>query len=538
MMINKKFVSFIKHNYKNFKFLNYNSKNKILFEFNNWSSLHIASSYLLKCLQEKYKADIYAYSAQPLVSRPLHMNLFDRLKWFFGKIFSLKFFGIYNSMGVKDFLYPHIDKKIKYKSKIILKKLLKKIKHNKDVENINIYGIEIGDLIYDSYLRYYWRETIDIKEQSFVKYLEQSINIFLYWKKYFDSNKINAVVLSHTVYLYGLFARIATKKKIKVYVCQPDYINSLKNNIPYARYEFINAKKILKKIPKKLLNAGITHAKKRINYHLEGKKIDIWWTKNPFELKSKNRVLNKNNKFKFLIASNSFIDSPHAYGKNLFPDNYLWLDFIGKSTINSDHEYYLKIHPYGDVLHEKRFTLDVMKNYIKKYPHIKLLPMNVGHKQLINEGIDCVLTVFGSVGFEYALFGIPVINASNKSATVNFDFNIHLKSIAKFKLLLLNPKRIKININKNEILKYYFIRHIYYPRNWLFDNIQKIEQLYGGYSLEVYDYWVKKEFKKERHIKILKNLKKFINSNNYILDYKFMDRDIINDMKNFNHNIY
>ena len=82
------------------------------------------------------------------------------------------------------------------------------------------------------------------------------------------------------------------------------------------------------------------------------------------------------------------------------------------------------------------------KSFIKKYPHIKLLPTNVGHKQLIKEGIDCVLTVIGSIGFEYPLFGIPVINASTKNATINFDFNIHLKSIAKFKSLLLNPKKI------------------------------------------------------------------------------------------------
>ena len=103
-MFNKKFSKFIKHNYKYFDFLKYNSKNKILVEFNNWSSLHISSSYLLKCLQEKYKSDIYAYSAQPLVSRPLLMSPIEKLKWFFGKIFSLKFFGIYKSIGVKNFI--------------------------------------------------------------------------------------------------------------------------------------------------------------------------------------------------------------------------------------------------------------------------------------------------------------------------------------------------------------------------------------------------------------------------------------------------
>ena len=49
-MLNKKFSNFINHNHKYFNFLKYNSKNKILVEFNNWSSLHISSSYLLKQL--------------------------------------------------------------------------------------------------------------------------------------------------------------------------------------------------------------------------------------------------------------------------------------------------------------------------------------------------------------------------------------------------------------------------------------------------------------------------------------------------------
>ena len=536
-MLNKKFSNFINHNHKYFNFLKYNSKNKILVEFNNWSSLHISSSYLLKCLQERHKSDIYAYSAQPLVSRPLLMSPIQKFKWFFGKIFSLKFFGIYKSIGVKNFIYPKLNKKINHESKNIYKRIIKKIKNNNDVENIKINNIEIGDLIYDSYLKYYSAETIDITDQKFLRYLEESISIFLFWKNYFNENNVKAVVLSHTVYLLGFLSRIAIKKKIKVYVCHPDYINCLNKKIPFARYEFINAKKNLRKIPNNILKIGLSHATKRIDHHIKGKKIDIWWTiKNPFDGRTKKRVLNKNKKFKYLIASHSFLDSPHAYGKNLFPDNYLWLDFIGKNTVNSDSEYYLKIHPYGNEF-EKQFTNDVIKNFIKKYPHIKLLPTNIGHKQLIKEGIDCVLTVIGSIGFEYPLFGIPVINASTKNATINFDFNIHLKSIAKFKSLLLNPKKINVKIRKKEILEYYFMRHIYYPRNWLFDNIQKVEQIYGAYSLDIYNYWLNREFKEHRHLKILNNLKKFIDSNNYILDYKFMDRNILDDIKTMNKNL-
>ena len=161
-MINKKFSKFIKHNNKFFNFKNYNSKNKILIEFNNWSSLHIAGSYLLKSLQEKYSADIYAYSAQPLVSRPIFMSLREKLKWIIGKSLSLKFFGVYKSLGVKDFLYPCHDEKLNLKSKKVYLNIINKINNNRDVENIKIDGIEIGDLIYDSYLKYYSKATINI----------------------------------------------------------------------------------------------------------------------------------------------------------------------------------------------------------------------------------------------------------------------------------------------------------------------------------------------------------------------------------------
>ena len=47
---------------------------------------------------------------------------------------------------------------------------------------------------------------------------------------------------------------------------------------------------------------------KRIKLRLSGKKaIDIWWAKkSSFEKINKKRVLNQNNKFKFLIANHSF----------------------------------------------------------------------------------------------------------------------------------------------------------------------------------------------------------------------------------------
>ena len=48
-----KYSNFINHNKKTFNFSKLKTKQNLLIEFHNWSSLHIAGSYLLKSLQKK-----------------------------------------------------------------------------------------------------------------------------------------------------------------------------------------------------------------------------------------------------------------------------------------------------------------------------------------------------------------------------------------------------------------------------------------------------------------------------------------------------
>ena len=67
---------------------------------------------------------------------------------------------------------------------------------------------------------------------------------------------------------------------------------------------------------------------------------------------------------------------------------------------------------------------------------------------------------FGVVGFEYAYMNIPVINASKINPHIDFNFNIHAKNVSHYKKLLINPNLIKVKINKEDILKYYFDAYI------------------------------------------------------------------------------
>ena len=141
-------------------------------------------------------------------------------------------------------------------------------------------------------------------------------------------------------------------------------------------------------------------------------------------------------------------------------------------------------------------------------------------------------TVLGSVGFEYAYMNVPVINASRRNPHINFNFNIHAESISHYEKLLLNPKNIKLKINRQEILKYYFLMHIYYTRNWLFDDYEMMQKkVKDQYDSEVYKYWIRKEFSVHKHQEILNCLNKFVNSSDYRLGYKHINRNILHDIK-------
>ena len=71
------------------------------------------------------------------------------------------------------------------------------------------------------------------------------------------------------------------------------------------------------------------------------------------------------------------------------------------------------------------------------------------------------LTCWGTIGFEYALLGIPVINASQNNPHINYNFNIHAKTLKEYEKILLNIKNIKLKMNKNEIYEFYFMKNIF-----------------------------------------------------------------------------
>ena len=514
---------FIKHNKKIIN-LNYkiNNKHKVLFELSNHKSLITAYSYFSQSIIKNYQYEMIAYTFKK-------KNISD----YFNRLFKQTIKKEYESFGVFKFISPNNNFYLKKKAKEIYKKKIEKLKNKKDIEKIKINGILIGDLLYDAYLKNCKKPTIDLSDENFKLYSIEFIEIFLFWKNYIFQNDVRFVVCNHTVYESAITIRIAfTKKNCKCFQVTPESIFQLtkKNKFAYKQFEVFNYKKIFKKFSLKDQRKFRKIANQRIKLRFKGVVgVDMGYsTKSGYGSKYfKKRIIKKSSKLKILIATHDFLDNPHAYSKNIFPDFYEWMKYLCEFSKNNKYDWYVKCHP--DFRIE---SLLILKSLLKDYPNMKLINPSTSHHQIIKEGINFVFTMYGTIGWEYPYLGVQCLNATYNNPRYRYNFNINPKHFYEYKNIIKNLNsyigKIK-EIQRKEILKFYYLNYIHFKNrtNWLINDIDKAVERLGGfrkrkYSLTkslFYKYWLE-NFNLKNHNHTLNSLKKFIKSRKYFLSSK------------------
>lgn len=523
------YFRYIKSNKIYFKSKNFIKKKnfEILVEFNGFQSSHVPISFLSTVLSKKYKAKINAFYNYSLISSPLKNSFLNEIKWNIGNFFSLKNFGIYRSFDVKKIIKPKVDKYLEPKIEKYLKSIFDKIKTKDDILGIKFDNITVGDLIYDTYLKKFIKPTIDKNDKDFYVLVKDFLILYFFWDDYFKSNKVKAVIGVHTPYSYGLILRIAIHKKIPAYATSSRFLYFLTKKMPYMHGHFKNFKKEFLSLDKTLKLKGLSLAKKRLDLRFKGiggAKVDLISNEiTSFSKKKFKRLITKSTRTKILITPHDFFDAVHIYGNIVFADFYEWLVFLGDLSNQTNYDWYIKNRPnfQGKFKRYQPHTNNVIREIVKNYPKIKLLPNEYSHKQIISEKIDFVLTCYGSVGVEYPYFKVPVINASINNPHINYNFNFHPKTKKEYELFIRNLNKMKnLKYSKKEIFEYYFMRNIFTDKNWLIDDLSNMVKFVGGYdgmwTNKFYEYWVK-NLSVEKHNKIIKNIENFINSKeNYI----------------------
>lgn len=505
--LDKNEKNFINHNKTLFNYKSKNSNNEILIEHNKMRSNYIAVSYVSNILSKIHDAELIGY--QPHIK----FGLFNKFKRY---LTELKVRKIYKSFGVNKTLKHNIDK-YRVLANHLTEKLFSEINSKSDLVNLIIDDISIGDLIYDQYLAKYHEPTPKIKSEKLRKILFDFCILYYYWFDYFSYKNVKALIVGHACYFDGVSARIAISFNIPVYQVNLQNVYYLSKQNLFPSSEFHSYKKDFEKLSLKKKNDAIVTARERIKLIFEGKiGVDQPYIKNSAytQKKTRSKIINGNKEVKILIASHSFYDSPNGVGKTLFPDFYEWLEFIGKLSNETDYEWYIKTHPGIGI-----YDTETINSFVSRYKKIKLVPNLTSHHQLIEEGINIVLTVYGSIGLEYAAKNITVINASLNTPHIAYDFNIHPKSKEELKNIVLNLEDYKnLNLYSDDVYRCYFMKYLYHNHNIFFQDFKHIEKQIGGYdnlnSSKIFDYWIK-DLNPNIHDKIKQNINSFIFSKEY-----------------------
>ena len=459
-MLVKKIIAyfkFYKHNKKKFNYLNnLDTKTLVMVEFFQYFPSILAFSHYIEVLTKNF-------SAKPILYDPAFARSFFKHYLFLIRCLINPYFYLYRSLGIRKIILTKKENKFVRKSNEFYNNRL--INASKlDFENLKINNIYIGDLLYDEYLRSNNKPTIDLENPRFKEFVKKFLISFYFWEDFFNkkSRSINSMIVSHTVYLIGLMSRIAVSKDISVYSVGNANSNKInKKNI----YKFDDTKyfkktfsKLDTKSKKEFLKIGELSINGRIGGKIDKKTLLADPTENKVfgSNKRKNKLFKNTGRPRVLIATHCFTDAVHFYGKSLFPDFFEWVNDIGKLSEIYDYDWYIKFHPSEFDGNRKHFQY-----FLDKYKKLILLPKDTKNNVIFKEKVDAVISIYGSVGHEYPLFNIPVINAASIGPHANYSFNYHPKSIKEYHKLIKNIKKLKINKEevKKEIYEYNYMRY-------------------------------------------------------------------------------
>ena len=444
---------------------------------------------------------------------------------------------IYKKLGFSLLNYNlNIQQKIKVKKEI--KKINYKYLDKKKLLNLKIKSIPIGDLIYDHYLRYEQKPTLEINSKNLNKLIKNAIEIFIFWDDYFKKNKVSRICFSHSPYLLGLPGRIASFNNIDSLCLAGNSTYRFNEKNIFLGDQFKNFNQILNKFYKRINLKNkkkiISNTKKDLKNIFSGKNLKYYGVlpnsqKNTFKKIDNFKFYKKSNNFKILIAAHDFFEGPNLWGKFVFPDFYDWLkylvNYVDKDK-KSNREWFLKPHP--DASKEQ---LEIIKKLLKKNNKIKILPSNTTHRELINNKINFVLSARGSIGHQYAYFGINTLYCSDIGLYKNFDFIFKSKNVQDYKKKLDKMELIsKRKIAFEGILKFLILLNVFVYKNkneFILPNIDKIiknKKLFlfqarsEKYKIETLDY-VKKHLSEKKIYNIFHLIEKFLkDKNNLVMD--------------------
>jgi hypothetical protein len=399
---------------------------------------------------------IKVYSYYPYFNKKLGWINIDEISFFrFYKTFTER---IYKKLNYK-LLFSFDDD---FKNQKIIKheyhKIIKNIKSKKDLIDLKFKNIHIGDLIYDTYLRFYKKHTVEnLQDNELEKLIYNTINSFYLIDSIISKKRISCLFTSYTSYInHGLTVRICLNKQIPVYVLGSNFflIKKIKVEFPYHCLQYKEYHKL--DLSQKKLTKVENEMKIRFSGGLDN--AIGYMKKSSFTSNNKELKINKKEKKRNVVVfAHDIYDSPHLYKKLLYDDLYCFITELCLEISNDNETFYwIKLHPnaIGDC---NQIITEFINNL--KSTNISILTDDYTNLDIIKMVPDLVVTVNGTVGIEMPYFNIPVVALAD-NPYMNFSFVKTCDSLKEYYDIIKGVVKFEFKFDKKELYSFYYLAYI------------------------------------------------------------------------------
>jgi len=321
---------------------------------------------------------------------------------------------------------------------------------------MRIGGVTVGDLINDSFLRFKPAPTVDLKDRYLLILLWQAYRDVRRARAYFSRVRPKLYLTSYSTYIqHGIPVRVALQHGVRVFsfgnyqefakeISNEDWVHT-KNPDGYA-----NGFSTLDHQDEKLALAEAALATRLSG----GVDSATAYMKKSAYAESGDPVPDVRGAV--VIFLHDFYDSPHVYREMVFPDFWEWVCFTIEALKAANIPFFVKPHP-----NQIGLSSNVLNDLQHRYPGLVMISSGITNKQLVEAGMSCAVTVYGTVAHEVAYLGVPTIACAHHPH-VSFGFCRTAHTRAEYGDLLRQSATLQLApaSMRRESLMFYYMHNL------------------------------------------------------------------------------
>lgn len=296
---------------------------------------------------------------------------------------------------------------------------------------LTVDGVKVGDLVYDSYLRFKPAATVELSSRYLWIVLWQTLRDLRAARACIDRLRPRMLVTTYSTYIqHGIAVRVALLAGVKVvsfgnfqefckeltledwsHTRNPDRYRSRLAQLGDQTSLLAAADAALHGRVSGVIDAATSYMR-RSAYASRGERL-------PDDLAGS-----------LVLFLHDFFDSPHSWRWMIFADFWDWATHTLDLARAEDIRIFVKPHP--NQIEESKA---VVRSLMQRYPDAHWLSTDVSNVQLADAGIACAVTIYGTVAHEMAYLGVPSISAGH-NPHISFSFSNTARDVMEYDRLV------------------------------------------------------------------------------------------------------